>query len=93
MLVDAPEKVRVPAPDLVTPNAAEITPDMTPVFDADTPTVALSLSVTSPESVADDVNDTAPALETPLPRIRSGSAIEVLSPPAISSVAPSDTMV
>jgi hypothetical protein len=51
------------------------------------------LSITSPLSVADEVNDTAPALDTPVPRIRSGSAVDTLPPPATSSVAPSDTIV
>ena len=68
MFVDAPEKVSVPVPAFVTPFAVpEITPDITPDLLADTLNDALSMSVTSPDNVALDVNASAPALDKPVP--------------------------
>lgn len=94
--MDAPDMVSVPVPAFVTPfaaDASEITPDITAALLADTFTVALSLSRTSPDNVALEVNASAPALDTPVPRIRSGSAVDKVPAPATSSVAPSETMV
>ena len=94
--MDAPDMVSVPVPAFVTPfvaEASEITPDNTAALLADTLTVALSLSVTSPDNVALEVNASAPAVDTPVPRIRNGSAVDKLPAPATSSVAPSDTIV
>ena len=88
--VFSPVNVSTAEPVLVSPiELPEMTPEIVPP--AESFTVELAERATVPDNVPAAEKFTAPAADTPVPAIVSGSAD--VTAPATSSVAPSDTVV
>ena len=83
--------VPVPVPPLVSALLPEMTPEIVPVVEFATCTVESAPKATVPDKVPAAEKFTAPADDTPVPEIVSGSAD--VTAPATSSVAPSETVV